>query len=312
MRLWGHVAGIATLFWYLRATNGPEECARLSMRELEYLRSHGLGRVGDDKKVWRRDSKFPLVLFTYVCRADLHESRRRRDADVPWRRVAAATRIFRGDESRPRRGYSAETSRGRDADVPWRRVAAAPFGRERFGSRPARARRYPAAWATIVAHSAFNFGRYFVYNSLVAFYVEQLGASAVTAGQHILVGQIADALGKFGFAPFVDAAIRERPGARVEMASSGPRFARFFKRTAPAFRPCKNQPKRSSSLRKQKDARRPGARTRVRKVVSGGAFVAFAGAMVGLAGCGSLVQATGWLVRRPASAKSLSDAVRFA
>ena len=32
--------------------------------------------------------------------------------------AAAATRIFRGDESRRRRGY--------DVDIPWRRVAAAP------------------------------------------------------------------------------------------------------------------------------------------------------------------------------------------
>ena len=29
------------------------------------------------------------------------------------------------------------------------------------------------------AHAAFNFGRYFVYNSLLQFYVEELGTSAV-------------------------------------------------------------------------------------------------------------------------------------
>ena len=88
------------------------------------------------------------------------ESRRRR-GDIPWRRVAAAprprrgcsvetsrggfaaaTRIFRGDESRGSsegtghvrsrmRGStdsvgSARLRRGRDADIPWRRVALAP------------------------------------------------------------------------------------------------------------------------------------------------------------------------------------------
>ena len=34
---------------------------------------------------------------------------------------------------------------------------------------------FRSSWATIYAHSAFNFGRYFVYNSLLAFYVDELG-----------------------------------------------------------------------------------------------------------------------------------------
>ena len=44
-----------------------------------------------------------------------------RRADIPWTGrggAAAATRIFRGAGSRRRRGC--------DADIPWRRVAAAP------------------------------------------------------------------------------------------------------------------------------------------------------------------------------------------
>ena len=45
---------------------------------------------------------------TRIFRGDASRRRRGRDADIPWRRVAAtpgaATRIFRGDESRRRRG----------------------------------------------------------------------------------------------------------------------------------------------------------------------------------------------------------------
>merc|ERR1711871_1564965 len=97
--------------------------------------------------------------------------------------------------------------------------------------------KFSQAWAVIIAHAAFNFGRYFVYNSLLQFYVEELGTSAVAAGQHILVGQIFDCIGKFGFAPFADRAIRNNPSSR----------------------------------------------TKVRKVISGVAFVAFAASMAGLA-----------------------------
>ena len=76
---------------------------------------------------------------------------------------------------------------------------------------------YASAWATICAHAAFNFGRYFVYNSLVGFYVDELGLSAVAAGQQFLLGQIADTVGKFAFAPFVDAEILRRPKAKTSV-----------------------------------------------------------------------------------------------
>jgi len=109
---------------------------------------------------------------------------------------------------------------------------------------------YRSVWATCAAHAAFNFGRYFVYNSLLAFYVETFKVSDVAAGQHIFVGQIFDAVGKFAFAPFADRAIR----------------------------------------------RKPAARTTVRRIVSGGAFAAFALSMAGFAWCGSVGAATSWLI----------------
>lgn len=109
---------------------------------------------------------------------------------------------------------------------------------------------HAAAWATIWAHTAFNFGRYFVYNQLVTYYVEVVGTTVVVAGQQMFLGQIADTVGKFGFAPFVDAAIR----------------------------------------------RNPGSKTRVRKTVSGTAFVGFAVSMLIIASSSSLPVVTGALV----------------
>lgn len=109
---------------------------------------------------------------------------------------------------------------------------------------------YASAWATIAAHSAFNFGRYFVYNNLTSYYVEVVGTSKVVAGQQLLLGQLADTVGKFGFAPFVDAAIKEQPSSK----------------------------------------------TRVRKTVSGIAFVSFAAAMLVMATSSSLRVVTTALV----------------
>ena len=123
--------------------------------------------------------------------------------------------------------------------------------------------KFSQAWADHLAHAAFNFGRYFVYNSLLQFYVEELGTSAVAAGQHILVGQIFDCIGKFGFAPFADRAIRNNPASR----------------------------------------------TRVRKVISGTAFVAFAASMAGLAVSYSVAAATCWLI--VAKIASISTCLRL-
>mmetsp|Transcript_24282 Transcript_24282/g.74936 ORF Transcript_24282/g.74936 Transcript_24282/m.74936 type:complete len:532 (+) Transcript_24282:64-1659(+) len=67
---------------------------------------------------------------------------------------------------------------------------------------------FSGAWAVVLAHAAFNFGRYFVYNSIVSFYVDVAGVSPVTAGTQVLFGQIADTLGKFLFAGAVDRAIQ--------------------------------------------------------------------------------------------------------
>ena len=68
------------------------------------------GRRGYSAETHRGDA----AAATWIFRGD--ESRRRRgcDVDLPWRRAAAATWIFCGDESWPwpRRGYSVETSRG--------------------------------------------------------------------------------------------------------------------------------------------------------------------------------------------------------
>ena len=72
-------------------------------------------------------------------------------------------------------------------------------GLSRFPAFPRRLFRARSVWATVYAHAAFNFGRYFVYNSLVGFYVDELGTSPVVAGQHVLLGQIADTVGKFAF-----------------------------------------------------------------------------------------------------------------
>ena len=127
-------------------------------------------------------------------------------------------------------------------------IGKAPHHDKRQARPPLRAVHVSQAWAVIDA--AFNFGRYFVYNSLLQFYVEELGTSAVAAGQHILVGQIFDCIGKFGFAPFADRAIRNNPASR----------------------------------------------TRVRKVISGTAFVAFAASMAGLAVSYSVAAATCWLI----------------
>ena len=172
MRLWAYACLLSTAVWYVYATNGPDECIRISVRELEYLRQHNIGKAPHhDKK--GRHAPFPYALF-----------------------------------------------------------------------------RFSQAWAVIIAHAAFNFGRYFVYNSLLQFYVEELGTSAVAAGQHILVGQIFDCIGKFGFAPFADRAIRNNPSSR----------------------------------------------TKVRKVISGVAFVAFAASMAGLAVSYSVAAATCWLI----------------
>jgi len=73
-----------------------------------------------------------------------------------------------------------------------------------FPAFPRRLFRARSVWATVYAHAAFNFGRYFVYNSLVGFYVDELGTSPVVAGQHVLLGQIADTVGKFAFAPALE------------------------------------------------------------------------------------------------------------
>lgn len=88
---------------------------------------------------------------------------------------------------------------------------------------------YASAWATIAAHAAFNFGRYFVYNNLISYYVEVVGTSAVVAGQQLLIGQLADTVGKFGFAPFIDAAIKDQPASktRVRKTVSGIAFVSF-------------------------------------------------------------------------------------
>jgi len=131
--------------------------------------------------------------------------------------------------------------------------AAAPAKGKRGARRaafPWRLFRFRSAWATIYAHAAFNFGRYFVYNSLLGFYVKILGTTPVVAGQQVLLGQVADTIGKFAFAPFVDRAIRVNPRSK----------------------------------------------TRVRKVVSGMAFLVFALAMLGLAVATSTAAATALLV----------------
>lgn len=88
---------------------------------------------------------------------------------------------------------------------------------------------YSSAWATIAAHAAFNFGRYFVYNQIVTFYVEVVGTTAIVAGQQVLLGQIADTIGKFAFAPFVDSAIKRHPASktRVRKLVSGLSFIVF-------------------------------------------------------------------------------------
>jgi MFS family permease len=172
MRMWAYSCLLSTAIWYKYATNGPDESLRISVRELEYLRQHGLGKAPHHGK-GGRNAPFPYALF-----------------------------------------------------------------------------KFSQTWAVIVAHAAFNFGRYFVYNSLLQFYVDELGTTAVAAGQHILVGQIFDCIGKFGFAPFADRDIRTNPSSR----------------------------------------------TRVRKVISGVAFVAFALSMAGFAACTTVSVATAWLV----------------
>lgn len=88
---------------------------------------------------------------------------------------------------------------------------------------------FASPWATIFAHAAFNFGRYFVYNQIVTYYVEVVGTTAVVAGQQVFIGQIADTLGKFGFAPFVDSAIRKNPASksRIRKTVSGCAFIVF-------------------------------------------------------------------------------------
>ena len=84
MRLWAYACLLSTAVWYVYATNGPDECIRISVRELEYLRQHGIGKAPHhDKK--GRHAPFPYALF-----------------------------------------------------------------------------RFSQAWAVIIAHAAFNFGRYFV------------------------------------------------------------------------------------------------------------------------------------------------------
>ncbi|KAJ1450660.1 major facilitator superfamily domain-containing protein, partial [Pelagophyceae sp. CCMP2097] len=65
--------------------------------------------------------------------------------------------------------------------------------------------------ALILAHCAFNFGRYFVYNLLVSYYVDVVGLGAVEAGRRLLLGQVFDTLGKFACAPFVDALLKRNP-----------------------------------------------------------------------------------------------------
>ena len=135
-------------------------------------------------------------------------------------RVSARERAFLRDH-----GLGAGSG-GRDLDdaaveVKGKRRARGGFPYALFG--------YASAWATVAAHAAFNFGRYFVYNSLVGFYVDVIGLSPVVAGQQFLAAQIADSLGKFAFAPFVDAEIRKRPKrkTRVKKAVSALSFLVF-------------------------------------------------------------------------------------
>ena len=147
------------------------ECIRISVRELEYLRQHGIGKAPHhDKK--GRHAPFPYALFKF----------------------SQAGRSFLRMRLLTSGGISCTT---------------------------------PAAVL-----------------------VEELGQVAVAAGQHILVGQIFDCIGKFGFAPFADRAIRNNPSSR----------------------------------------------TKVRKVISGTAFVAFAASMAGLAVSYSVAAATCWLI----------------
>mmetsp|Transcript_16112 Transcript_16112/g.52437 ORF Transcript_16112/g.52437 Transcript_16112/m.52437 type:complete len:576 (+) Transcript_16112:87-1814(+) len=88
-----------------------------------------------------------------------------------------------------------------------RRKAPYTHHRKKEATFPFRLFCYAGAWAVVFAHAAFNFGRYFVYNSIVSFYVDVAGTTPVVAGRQVLFGQIADTLGKFLFAGTVDRAI---------------------------------------------------------------------------------------------------------
>ena len=64
MRLWAYACLLSTAVWYVYATNGPDECIRISVRELEYLRQHNIGKAPHhDKK--GRHAPFPYALFKF-------------------------------------------------------------------------------------------------------------------------------------------------------------------------------------------------------------------------------------------------------
>ncbi|KAJ8614563.1 hypothetical protein CTAYLR_004076 [Chrysophaeum taylorii] len=228
-RIFGYVSLAICGLWAVFASNNPRDCPLISDDERRYLVASGMA-VND---IYGRQHNSPDATPPSTSRTEL---------------LPATSSAGKRSQHQPEAAAAEQAKTNGDANCPVVKKPGPPP--KQAPSFPFRLFCFASAWAVVAAHAAFNFGRYFVYNSIVSYYVEVVGTSAVVAGQQVLLGQIADALGKFGFAPFVDSAIRDNPSSK----------------------------------------------SKVRKVVSGLAFVAFAASMLIMASSTSLGVVTAALV----------------
>mmetsp|Transcript_9580 Transcript_9580/g.30667 ORF Transcript_9580/g.30667 Transcript_9580/m.30667 type:complete len:491 (-) Transcript_9580:75-1547(-) len=192
-RCFGYASLAICGLWAAFASNTPRDCPYMSDDEKKYLVSSGLAVTDVYGRQHHSPDTTPVVKSPALKRAD------------PSKLLAK-----NGADDRPAASPTAASGPGGEKGAHHARFASTQgFPVHLFG--------HASAWATIAAHAAFNFGRYFVYNQIVTYYVEMVGTSAVVAGQQVLIGQVADTLGKFGFAPFVDAAIRNNPAAKTRV-----------------------------------------------------------------------------------------------
>ena len=217
---------ICAIFAYA-AANKPAENSRVSVEERAYLRDSGLPsedvypafiseKVADDSGLKTSTVTAPLS-------SDKKKKASPSDKEVPSEELLVETSSLVKDSPTSANHRLKQHSFNLDALAKATsetchnedEAASTSSTAEKNYDFPFRLFTYSGAWAVIMAHAAFNFGRYFVYNSIVSFYVDVTEVSPVVAGQQVLLGQIADTLGKFLFAGYVDRAIKRDPSAKT-------------------------------------------------------------------------------------------------